>query len=250
MMHVHDARRRRRRIGIRALLRLAGVQIDPAWLAPTWFIDSDSATIDEFAAAAADGRTDPVETAIALFHVVRDGIRYDPYNTQSDPASYRASAVATSSSNWCVPKSVLLTAAARNRGIPARLGFADVRNHLTSEKLQAQMGTDVFMWHGYSELLLGDRWFKLSSAFNVGLCERFGVKVLEFDGTTTRLMHPFDQAGNRHMEYIRQRGSFDDLPLDQIQRDFREFYPSWFDAEADGDAAATDTAIGRRAFAP
>ena len=48
------------------------------------------------------------------------------------------------------------------------------------------MGTDVFMWHGYSELLLGDRWFKLSSAFNVGLCERFGVEVLEFDGTTTR----------------------------------------------------------------
>ena len=46
-------------------------------------------------------------------------------------------------------------------------------------------------------------------------------------------MHPFDQAGNRHMEYIRQRGSFDDLPLDQIQRDFREFYPSWFDSDVD-----------------
>ena len=159
------------------------MEIDPAWLSPTWFIDSDSEIVGDFAATAAAGATEPTATAVALFHAVRDGIRYDPYNTQSDPVSYRASTVATSSSTWCVPKSVLLTAAARNRGIPARLGFADVRNHLTSEKLSAQMGTDVFMWHGYSELLLGDRWFKLSSAFNIELCERFGVKVLEFDGT-------------------------------------------------------------------
>ena len=39
------------------------------------------------------------------------------------------------------------------------------------------MGTDVFAWHGYSELLLGDRWFKLSTAFNIELCERFGTKA-------------------------------------------------------------------------
>jgi transglutaminase-like putative cysteine protease len=212
------------------------VQIDPAWLAPTWFIDSESEIVDEFASTAVAGASGVRASAVALFHAVRDGIRYDPYNTQSDPTAYRASTVATSSSNWCVPKSVLLTAAARNRGIPARLGFADVRNHLTSEKLTAQMGTDVFMWHGYSELLLDDRWFKLSSAFNIELCERFGVKVLEFDGTSDALMHPFDQAGNRHMEYINQRGSFDDLPLDQIQRDFREFYPGWFDPGADSDS--------------
>ena len=116
------------------------------------------------------------------------------------------------------------------------------------------MGTDVFVWHGYSELLLGDRWFKLSTAFNVELCERFGVKALEFDGTDDALMHPFDQAGNRHMEYISQRGSFDDLPLDQILADFREFYPSWFDSEADGDArGASDTdarGASDTAFAP
>ena len=65
------------------------------------------------------------------------------------------------------------------------------------------------------------------------MCERFGVKVLEFDGTSDALMHPFDRAGNRHMEYINQRGSFDDLPLAQIQHDFREFYPHWFDADSD-----------------
>lgn len=203
------------------------MNIEPAWTEPTWFIDSESAEVQAFADTAAGDRTDPTDIAVALFHAVRDGFRYDPYLTAQDPEDYRASTIVASTSNWCVPKSVLLTAAARNRGIPARLGFADVRNHLTSEKLSATMGTDLFAWHGYSELLLGGRWFKVSSAFNVELCERFGVKVLELDGTDDALMHPFDQSGNRHMEYVRQRGSFDDLPLDEIQATFRELYPSW-----------------------
>ena len=69
------------------------------------------------------------------------------------------------------------------------------------------MGSDVFAWHGYSELLLDGRWHKLSTAFNLELCDRFGVKALDFDGTGDALMHPFDKVGNRHMEYIRQRGS-------------------------------------------
>ena len=73
-----------------------------------------------------------------LFYAVRDGFRYDPYNVDHEPADFRASSVVVSPSNWCVPKSVLLTAAARSQGIPARLGFADVRNHLTSEKLKAR----------------------------------------------------------------------------------------------------------------
>ena len=201
--------------------------ISSAWLTPTWFIDSGGDAVEEFATTAARGRTDHTDVAVNLFHAVRDGIRYDPYASDPAPEAFRASAVAGSTSNWCVPKSVLLVAAARNRGIPARLGFADVRNHLTSEKLSAQMGTDLFIWHGYAELLLGDRWFKLSSAFNIELCSRFGVKVLEFDGTDDALMHPFDEAGNRHMEYVKQRGSFDDLPLDRIQADFVAFYDSW-----------------------
>ena len=193
-------------------------------LEPTWFIDSDSPEVGDFAAGVAGDLDDPTDVAVALFHAVRDGIRYDPYGVADVPEDYRASAVAQSDSNWCTPKAVLLTAAARNRGIPARLGFADVRNHLTSAKLSASMGTDLFAWHGYSELLLNDRWFKVSSAFNIELCDRFGVKVLEFDGTADALMHPFDKSGQRHMEYVKQRGSFDDLPLDDILRDFKAVY--------------------------
>ena len=218
------------------------MQIDPAWLEPTWFLDSDSPEVEAFAAEAVGDATDPTEMAVRLFHAVRDGLRYDPYGTDREPASYRASAISTADSSWCVPKSVLLTAAARNRGIPARLGFADVKNHLSSEKLRASMGTDLFVWHGYSELLLGDRWFKLSTAFNIELCERFGTKVLEFDGTDDALMHPFDEAGNKHMEYVTQRGSYDDLPLDEIFATFNEVYSS-LEHGGGGAAAAGDDAF-------
>ncbi len=153
-------------------------------LATTWYIDHGNPAVQDYAHDAVGDATDRIDQAIALFHRVRDGIRYDPYGISYDPEAFRASAVVEAPTNWCVPKSVLLTAAARHLGIPARLGFADVRNHLTSEKLSASMGTDLFAWHGYSELLLPDRaaddgsqrWFKLSSAFNIELCERFGVE--------------------------------------------------------------------------
>jgi len=217
---------------------LIAMEINPAWLASSWFIDSDNDVVEEYATAAVGDATDQGEMAVRLFHAVRDGLRYDPYGMSRDPDHYRASAIAAMDTGWCVPKSVLLTAVARNRGIPARLGFADVRNHLTSEKLLAHMGTDMFIWHGYSELLVDGRWFKLSAAFNIDLCERFGVKVLEFDGTDDALMHPFDVAGNRHMEYVKQRGSFDDLPFDEMFADFDEFYPNGMGASDEVSSAA------------
>ncbi|MGB1727770.1 MAG: transglutaminase-like domain-containing protein, partial [Ilumatobacteraceae bacterium] len=155
---------------------------ESAWLAETEFIDHGHPAVSEFVARALDdlSPSGPTEVAVGLFEQVRDSIRYDPYRCSRSPGEYRASHTALSQSNWCVPKSVLLCAAARSQGIPARLGFADVRNHLTTERLQAAMGTDVFMWHGYAEVLLDGRWFKLSTAFNIELCERFGVGVLHF----------------------------------------------------------------------
>lgn len=201
--------------------------IEPAWLAPTWFVDSDSDAVGAWAEQAVGAATDPIEVARRLFLAVRDGIRYDPYAATEQPAHYRASFITTTERNWCIPKSVLLTACARRMGIPARLGFADVRNHLTSEKLGASMGTDLFAWHGYSVLLLDGRWVKLSTAFNIELCERFGTKVLEFDGVNDSLMHPYDEAGRRHMEYVNDRGIHDDLPLNDIFETFLQIYPGW-----------------------
>lgn len=212
----------------------------PAHTAPTWFVDSDSAEVGalvkEVLAEAGVDRDDQQGAAVVLFTAVRDRIRYNPYDVSIEPEAFRASAVATSESNWCVPKAVLYTAALRHAGVPARLAFADVRNHLTSERLREAMGTDVFVWHGYTELYLDGRWLKASTAFNVELCERFGVKVLDFDGTSDALLHPFDEAGHRHMEYVADRGVYDDLPHEQIITTLIEVYSAsmtGLDADAD-----------------
>lgn len=206
-------------------------------LSPTWFLDCHSDAVRTYASQAIAGNKDPSLMAEKLFYAVRDGIRYDPYQVSRDPVAYRASTIAEGESNWCVPKSVLLAACARSCGIPARLGFSDVLNHLSSDKLSESMGTDLFAWHGYAELWLDGRWVKLSTAFNIELCERFGVAPLEFDPVNGALMHPYDTHGRRHMEYVRERGSFDDLPLEAIFETFDEVYPDMTMQQAGHDTA-------------
>ncbi len=200
-------------------------------LKPGWFVDSEHPDVKAFADKTVGEATDPVEKARRLFYAVRDGFRYDPYQLSARPEDFQASAILKTDANWCVPKAVVLTAAARAAGIPARLGFADVKNHLTSKKLSASMGTDVFAWHGYSELWLNDHWVALSTAFNIELCDKFDTKPLEFDAQSGALMHAFDQSGNRHMEYVNQRGTYLDLPLDAMFETFAEIYPGWVKRE-------------------
>jgi transglutaminase-like putative cysteine protease len=167
---------------------------------------------------------------------VRDGIRYDPYGIRPEPQAFQASTVVQDRAAFCIPKAILLAAAARSVGIPAALGLADVRNHLTSPKLRARMGTDLFIYHGYTALFLGERWVKATPAFNVELCEKFQVLPLEFDGVHDSLMHPYDAGNRRHMEYVRDHGLFADFPFDQVIADFRGLYPGIFQRANRGDS--------------
>jgi transglutaminase-like putative cysteine protease len=205
------------------------------------FVESDHPDVVAFAEEATAGATTDREKAVALFYAVRDGIRYDPWAISSqDPETYRASIVVRDRVSFCIPKSVLLCAAARAVGVPSRLGFADVRNHLNSEKLRERLGgTDLFIYHGYTEFFLDGRWVKVTSAFNIELCERFGVLPQEFDGEHDALLHPFSADGREHMEYVRDRGGFDELPYGEILDAFRATYPRMFE----GEAAPVDTAF-------
>ena len=194
------------------------------YLAPTWFVDCDHPAVVGHAAAVVAGACSDAERATRLFYAVRDEVRYDPYLVGDDPATYRASAVLARRRAYCIPKAVLLTALGRAAGVPSRLGFADVRNHLASTKLLALMGTDVFAFHGFVEFWLSGRWVKATPAFNVELCERFGVRPLEFDGAHDSLFHQFSVDGRQHMEYLRERGSFADLPFELIMDTFVTLY--------------------------
>lgn len=205
------------------------------WLRPTWFLDWEAPAVLAFSRRATEGANSDRERASRLFYAVRDGLRYDPYAASLEVEAYRASSIVETSSAYCIPKAILLTAVARAAGVPARLGFADVRNHLATPKLLEQMGTDVFVFHGYSELYLDGRWLKAAPTFNRELCERFGVSSQQFDGTADALLHPFDGEGRRHMEYIKQHGSFDDFPFEQMIRALEVTYGDDFGG-ADGES--------------
>jgi transglutaminase-like putative cysteine protease len=196
----------------------------PDDLRPTLFIDSDSDAVRSLVERVTAGAKDQHDVVARLFAAIRDGVRYDPYGMSTDPGEYRASAVIDARSGYCVQKAVALTAAARAAGIPSRLGFADVKNHLQSERLRAAMGTDLFVWHGYSTFFVGGRWTKASPAFNAELCARFGVPPLDFDGSRDALLHAFTGDGRRHMEYARERGIYVDLPFETVMAGLREAY--------------------------
>jgi transglutaminase-like putative cysteine protease len=199
------------------------------YLRPTWFLDSDAEPVREFAQRGVGGARGELEKAVALYYAVRDGVRYDPYVMRvTERESYRASTVATLPAAYCIQKSILYAAAARAVGVPARLGYADVRNHLTSPKLRQVMGSDLFVYHGYTELYLEDRWVKATAVFNIELCRRFGVLPLDFDGRSDSLFHPFDAENRKHMEYVRNRGCFADVPFEEIMAAFHGEYPSLF----------------------
>ena len=201
------------------------MQADAKTLSPAALVDSDHPDVIAFAAQHAHG-ADDTERAVALYYAVRDGLRYDPYRVDLTPHGMKASTALANGYGWCVPKAALLAAACRASGIPARVGYADVRNHLSTERLRQSMGgSDLFVWHGYTDVWLDGAWRKATPAFNLELCERFGLLPLEFDGRSDSIYHPFDRAGNRHMEYVNQHGSFDDVPLQRIVDAFAQHYP-------------------------
>jgi transglutaminase-like putative cysteine protease len=197
------------------------------FLAPTRFVDSGSSEVREFVASSLEGAGDLSQTdkAIRLFDAVRDRIRYNPFDIGTTADEYRASRIVRKPTNYCVPKAILLTAALRAAGIPAAVGFADVRNHLNSPKLAELIGTDLFIYHGYVAVWLDGRQFKVTPAFNTEMCVRFGVRQLVFDGESDALFHEFDANSQRHMQYVNDRGWFADPPIEQLLQDFRATYP-------------------------
>lgn len=188
------------------------------------YIDSDNPAVVAFSRKNSSGKTER-ERAVALYYAVRDEIRYNPFLDFSKEETFQASRCITAGEGFCIGKAALLAACARADGIPARVGFADVKNHLTTPALRERMGSDLFVYHGYAELHIDGKWVKATPAFNIELCRRFRVKPLEFDGREDSIFHPFDEADRRHMEYLRDRGSHADVPVAEIMQAFREAYP-------------------------
>ena len=194
------------------------------YLRPTAIMDSDHPAVQAYAREMVGDAADPVERAVRLYLAVRDDIRYDPYAPFYLPEHYQASKVLEGRRSFCIPKAALLCTLGRAVGIPARIGFADVRNHLATRQLLDYLGSNLFVYHGYADLLLEGKWVKATPAFNRELCERHHVPPMEFDGREDSLFHPYNHENRKYMEYVTYHGVHADVPVAEILAAWRRAY--------------------------
>jgi transglutaminase-like putative cysteine protease len=194
------------------------------YLIPTSIIDSDHKSVRDYAMETIHGSTEPVEKAVKLYLAVRDNILYDPYSPFYLPEHYRASYVLKRGRSFCVPKASLLCALGRACGIPSRIGFADVRNHLATRQLLDFIGSNLFVYHGFADFYLEGKWVKATPAFNSSLCKRHNVPPLEFNGREDSLFQPYNLDNQKFMEYVKFYGIDADVPVDQIVAAWEKAY--------------------------
>jgi len=194
------------------------------YVQPSETIDSNHSLIRDKAADLTRGLTGNAEQAIRLFCFVRDGIKYNPYVELDLLDNYQASKTMNKMFGFCVEKAAVLAALARSIGIPSRLHLADIRNHLAPQKIVGMMGTNIFSYHGYTELFIGGRWIKATPAFDLKMCQENRFVPVEFDGTTDAIFSATDIDGKPHIEYVLDRGIFLDVPGKQIVHDWVKMY--------------------------
>lgn len=208
---------------------MAEPAVDTKYLLPTDTIDSDNPEVIAYAAEVTRGLSNQREKAVALYYAVRDLVMYDMMVEHFTREVFKASYCLKAKRSFCIPKAILLAAAARSQGIPSRLGFADVANHLATPKMLEMLGGDYFAFHGYTDLFLEGKWVKATPAFNERLCRFFKIKPLEFDGRNDSVFHEFSADGKKHMEYLFDHGTFADMPFELMVATFRKHYPHWFE---------------------
>ena len=188
------------------------------YLTPTFFIDCDETPIKEKSAELTANTEEVREKAIRICYFVRDEIRYNVYSPRPSDADFKASHVLANGKGYCVQKAVLLVALARAAGVPARLRFAKIRNHLTAPALVEKRGSNVFPYHGLTDLYINDRWVKATPTYDIGYCKKAGIAPVDFDGERDAVLPPHTLDGRLNVEYILDRGFFEDLPIDEIRR--------------------------------
>ena len=187
------------------------------YLKPTPIIDCDNGAIQKKAYEVTRGQGTVIEKARSLFYFVRDEIKYNPYLPRYLSEHFRASNTLARKQGFCVQKAVLLVALSRSVGIPARLGFAVIKNYILPEKIAEMLVSNMLPDHGYAEIYLGRKWIKATPAFNLEMCQKNRIIPVEFDGKKDAKFHSHTQGGVLHIEYVLDRGPYDDVPVDAIR---------------------------------
>lgn len=186
------------------------------FLEPTPYIDCDAEPVKEKARALVHGISTQRDQAIRLFYAVRDGIKYTIYGKRSLPEHFRATHVLSAGEGYCVQKAILLVALTRAASIPARLRFAAITNHLMPEELLEKRGSNFFAFHGYTDLYIEGSWVKATPTFDIFCCTNAGLRPVDFDGQHDALLPSTTLDGRAHIEYVKDRGVFEDVPFHEI----------------------------------
>ena len=135
-----------------------------------------------------------------------------------------ASKIFQQESTFCIPKAVALGTLVRAVGIPSRIHFVDFINHRLSPKLAKIWGTNVMAVHCFTEFYLDNKWVKATAALDLETCEKHDFIPVEFDGIHDSTIKEVDKKGRPHAEYIKDRGTYADVPLDMIKKAMSETY--------------------------
>lgn len=205
------------------------------YLQATFFVDSDQPDIQRFVKNIIGAEIDKQKIAIKLYNAVRDGWRYNPYNIDLKHKAMKASSLFNRETKrgYCIEKACLLNACLRVAGIPSRFRFFDVKNHIGVEKLIQILKTDVLVFHACCEIYLNGKWIKATPAFNKELCEHLGVAPLEFDGENDSIFQQYDTDGGLFMDYLKDYGTFHDVPHDMFIMLLHQNYAHFFNQVTD-----------------
>ncbi|MGE5842567.1 MAG: transglutaminase-like domain-containing protein [Deltaproteobacteria bacterium] len=186
------------------------------FLGPTPYIDCDAQPVKEKAQKIVQGINEPLKQAVALFYAVRDGIKYSIYGKRSLPEHFRASFILAAGEGYCVQKAILLVALSRAASIPARLRLASIRSHLVSKEMLEKRGSNLFPYHGYTDLYIEGTWVKAAPTFDIVSCANAGLRPVDFDGRNDALLPSTTLDDRLHIDYLEDRGFFEDVPYDAI----------------------------------
>jgi transglutaminase-like putative cysteine protease len=191
-----------------------------SYLQSTYFVDFNHPLIQQ---KVHDLVQDLPETAVVekvsrIFYFLRDGIKYraDPDWNLYSRKNTKASAVLERGYGYCIQKSALFCAMIRAIGLPARFHFVDIINYLTPQKFIDKVGSNLFIYHGYGEVFLKNKWLQANIAFDKELCERKGYPVVEFDGIHPSLFAHTNTRGDLFIDYLKDRGTYADIPYYRI----------------------------------
>ena len=198
------------------------------YLKDTFFLDFKHPKYSEFVSKI-NSTGSKKEIAIALYYYIRDHFIYDPYHLDLRYSYLKGSNLLFKKRAWCVEKSIVLAACARKFDIPSRLGYAIVINHIGVEKLTSYLKRKEIVFHGYVELFIENNWVKCTPSFDQRICKLTKVPPLDWDGTNDSIFQSYTNDG-KFMEYIKDYGTFSDVPILLMNEEMKKYYPHLFES--------------------